>query len=168
MPQSNRNHLSGDSPIPGGEYDRDYGREQQGHPGDRPRSSGGYSGSYYGSDGYGSEVDYSASGSAPLSYRGRGPKGYVRSDERLREMICERLTDDPDIDASDVSIEVKNQVVKLSGSVNNRRSKYEIEELIEYIGGVQDIDNQLRLQSSQLRHGAPTGAPPATAASKRN
>jgi hypothetical protein len=28
-------------------------------------------------------------------FAGRGPKGYQRSDERIREDICERLADDP-------------------------------------------------------------------------
>jgi len=81
------------------------------------------------------------------SFRGRGPKGYERSDERLREMICERLTDDPQIDASEVSVEVTNKVVKLTGSVEERRIKYQIEDVIEQCGGVRDIDNQLRVQS---------------------
>jgi hypothetical protein len=81
------------------------------------------------------------------SFRGRGPRGYRRSDERLKELICERLTDDPRIDASDVSIEVKDQVVEISGAVDNRRTKYEIEEIVESFGGVQDIDNRLRVRS---------------------
>jgi BON domain len=82
------------------------------------------------------------------SYQGRGPKGYERSDERLKELICERLTDDPRIDASDVTVEVSQRVVKLRGTVDDRRTKYEIEELVERCGGVRDIDNQLRTQSA--------------------
>jgi len=82
-----------------------------------------------------------------LSHRGRGPKGYERSDERLKELICERLTDDPAIDASEVTIEITNKVVKLTGSVDERRIKYLIEDVIEQTGGVRDIDNQLRVQS---------------------
>src|SRR6185503_8363040 len=33
-------------------------------------------------------------------YAGRGPRGYQRTDERIREDVCDRLTDDPRIDAS--------------------------------------------------------------------
>jgi osmotically-inducible protein OsmY len=87
------------------------------------------------------------SGQWQQSHRGRGPKGYERSDERLKEMICERLTDDPNIDASEVTIEIDNKVVKLTGTVEDRRIKYMIEDAIEQIGGVRDIDNQLRVQS---------------------
>lgn len=85
------------------------------------------------------------------SFRGRGPKGYERSDERLKEMICERLTDDPRIDASEVNVEVTQKVVKLTGTVDDRRAKYQVEELIERCGGVKDIDNQLRVQSNRWR-----------------
>lgn len=105
----------------------------------------------YGSDQNFRGSDYSGS---QQSHRGRGPKGYTRSDERLKELICERLTDDPNIDASEVTIEVAGQSVKLTGTIDDRRAKYEIEEMVERIGGVKDIDNQLRVQSSQSRGGA--------------
>jgi osmotically-inducible protein OsmY len=48
-----------------------------------------------------------------------GPKGYERSDERLREVICERLTVDPDIDASDITVDVRNHAVTLRGLVDD-------------------------------------------------
>lgn len=78
------------------------------------------------------------------SYRGRGPTGYTRSDERLREIICERLTDDPHIDASEIEVDVQGQRVTLRGSVSDRRTKYEVEELVER-AGAREIENQLRV-----------------------
>jgi hypothetical protein len=36
-------------------------------------------------------MDYERQG----RHRGRGPKGYTRSDDRIREEVCDRLTDDP-------------------------------------------------------------------------
>ena len=98
------------------------------------------------------------SDTARVSHRGRGPKGYVRSEERLREMICECLTDDPWVDASDVSIEVSGQTVKLSGTVAERRAKHRIEDLIEQFG-VRDIDNQIRV-ASRPDSGRSTYSPP--------
>ena len=80
-------------------------------------------------------------------HRGRGPKGYMRSDERLLETICERLTDDPRIDAVDIEVDVKQQVVTLRGTVDRRHTKYAVEELVENCG-LRDIDNQLRVRSS--------------------
>ena len=37
----------------------------------------------------------------------RGPKDYQRSDERIREEICDRMTDDDSLDATDITIQVK-------------------------------------------------------------
>lgn len=107
-----------------------------------PRNGSGYRGSYYGADGY---------DSATVSHRGRGPKGYVRSDARLREIICEHLTDDPNIDASDITVEVRDQNVRLTGSIENRELQQEVEALIERIGGVKEIDNQLHPRMPQPR-----------------
>ena len=41
---------------------------------------------------------------AAADYRGRGPKGFQRSDERILEEVCERLSEDPQVDASDISV----------------------------------------------------------------
>ena len=77
------------------------------------------------------------------SFRGRGPKGYVRSDARLQEIICEGLSDDHEIDASNVSVEAKNGEVTLTGNVETRREKYLIEELVDQCGA-SAIHNQIR------------------------
>jgi osmotically-inducible protein OsmY len=78
-------------------------------------------------------------------HRGKGPKGYQRSDERLREMLCERLRDDPNIDASDVSVSVQNGLVTLEGTVDSRSTKIMIEDVAEQFG-VDDVQNNLRVQ----------------------
>jgi osmotically-inducible protein OsmY len=85
-------------------------------------------------------------GAASVSYRGRGPRGYTRSDERLLESVCEQLTDDPRIDAGDIEVEVKQQVVTLRGTVPDRRTKFAVEELVEN-AGARDIENQLRVNA---------------------
>ena len=78
----------------------------------------------------------------------RGPKGYQRSDERLKEDICERLIARWDIDSSEVSVDVQNGKVMLEGTVPDRRMRHEIENLVDDCYGVQDIENQVRVQSS--------------------
>lgn len=78
------------------------------------------------------------------SHRGRGPKGYMRSDSRLQELICEMLTDDPQIDASDVAVSVRNGEVTLTGFVDDRGTKFAIEYKIDRRFGVHEINNQLR------------------------
>jgi BON domain-containing protein len=72
------------------------------------------------------------------------PADWTPEDERLLETVCEQLTDDPRIDASDIEVEVKQQVVTLRGSVPDRRTKYAVEELVED-AGARDIENQLRV-----------------------
>src|SRR5690606_12683857 len=73
----------------------------------------------YGNDdsqrGYGSEGD-----DAMPNYRGRGPKGYKKSDELLTEQICEMLADSAEIDATDIEVQVKDGEVTLSGFVASR------------------------------------------------
>ena len=49
-----------------------------------------------------------------------GPKGYMRSDERLREDISERLMQAYDIDSSEVTVQVQGGKVVLEGTVPNR------------------------------------------------
>jgi hypothetical protein len=75
----------------------------------------------------------------------RGPKGYQRSDERLKEDISERMYANEQFDCSDVSVEVANGVVTLDGTVDDRYSKYMIEEMVDSIPGVKDVENRLRV-----------------------
>ncbi len=84
-----------------------------------------------------------------ISYRGRGPKGYRRADELLKEIICEQLTDDPFIDASDVSVDVEKSEVTLRGTVRDRRQKYAIEDLIADVSGVNEIHNYLSVADNE-------------------
>jgi osmotically-inducible protein OsmY len=81
-------------------------------------------------------------------YAGRGPRGYQRSDERIREDVNDRLTDDWYIDASDVEVSVNNCMVTLTGRVNSRDEKRRAEDIAECISGVTDISNQLRVGRS--------------------
>jgi hypothetical protein len=78
-----------------------------------------------------------------LSHRGRGPKGYQRSDELLHELICEQLIEDPFIDARNVSVEVRGAEVTLRGTVDTREQKYLIEDIVADTTGVAEIHNQL-------------------------
>ncbi len=79
-------------------------------------------------------------------HRGRGPKGYRRSDERIRELLCERLTRDPRIDASDIEVAVNNGEVTLTGFVTDRHSKWWAEELAHRCSGNEEVQNRLRVR----------------------
>jgi hypothetical protein len=95
---------------------------------------------------YGEGQQYgSPGGFSQGQHRGKGPKNYQRSDERVKEMLCERLHDDPDIDASEVTINVQGGKITLEGTVDSRRTKNAIEDVAEQIGS-QDVQNNLRVQ----------------------
>jgi BON domain len=97
-------------------------------------------------------------------FRGTRPRGYERSDERLRELICERLTD-ADIDATDIEVKVAQGTVTLEGSVRARWMKHQAEDLIDDLGGVKDIHNQLRVTARGEAAGSAAGTPAAGGAS---
>jgi osmotically-inducible protein OsmY len=78
-------------------------------------------------------------------HRGKGPRGYHRSDERIKEDVCDRLADNPMIDASDIEIKVNNAEVVLSGRVDNREDKRRAEDIAESVSGVSNVQNQLRV-----------------------
>jgi hypothetical protein len=76
---------------------------------------------------------------------GRGPKGYRRSDERIREEISDRLMVHPDVDASEIEVHVANGIVTLTGIVDNRHEKRLAEYVAEDALGVDDVDNRLKV-----------------------
>ena len=86
------------------------------------------------------------------SFQGRGPKGYQRSDDRIREEICDCMTDDPMLDASEIVVEVRQGEVMLSGSVTSREQKRRAEDVAEQISGVRDVTNQLRVTREPAGH----------------
>jgi osmotically-inducible protein OsmY len=81
--------------------------------------------------------------------RGRGPRGYQRSDERIYEQICERLTDDDRVDASEIEIRVTNGEVTLTGRVRGRNAKRRAADLAEGVAGVKDVHNAIRVSDEQ-------------------
>jgi hypothetical protein len=80
------------------------------------------------------------------TFAGRGPQGYRRSDERILEDVYEALTQDPDVDATMITAEVKNGEVTLKGTVPDRNAKRMAEEIAENCSGVKDVQNQLRVK----------------------
>jgi hypothetical protein len=127
----------------------------------------GYTGGAYGYGtsprdlGYELEAEYSdesaVSYERPRRYA-RGPKGYQRSDERIKEDISERLWAAHFIDSSDVTVEVKGGVVTLDGTVPNRYMRHVIENIADRCLGVQDIDNRVRVKNQQLQSQSQTTA----------
>lgn len=86
-------------------------------------------------------------------HRGKGPKGYVRTDERIKEDIHEKLTDDASIDASEIEVDVRSGEVFLKGTVRTRQEKRRAEDIIENVSGVKDVENHIKLQQENAQSG---------------
>jgi osmotically-inducible protein OsmY len=92
-------------------------------------------------------------GQSVESMRGKGPKGYRRSDERIQEELNDRLTDDHLLDASSIEVTVKNGEVTLSGTVQSKQDKRRAEDVAESLSGVSNVENKIRLSSRSERSG---------------
>ncbi|HEX2527350.1 MAG TPA: BON domain-containing protein [Geminicoccus sp.] len=140
---------------------QNYGREYRQEPGLGDRFGGfshvgggggdygswGAKGSYLGSGGTGQEAGTGRHDRPELQgeHRGRGPRGYRRSDQRILEDVSDRLTEDPSLDASDIEVGVDGSEVTLSGMVRRREDKRRAEDLAEQVSGVNHVQNNLRV-----------------------
>lgn len=79
-------------------------------------------------------------------HRGKGPKTYQRSDQRIIDDVNDVLTDDPYVDASDIEVNVTKGEVMLKGMVENKGIKRRVEDLVEDVSGVKHVENRLRLR----------------------
>lgn len=89
-------------------------------------------------------------------HRGRGPKGYQRSDTRIEEDINDRLTEDPDIDPSDIEIKVDAGEVTLDGTVDSKRAKRHAEDCCDSVSGVKHVQNNLRVKDKNAEGATPS------------
>ncbi len=103
--------------------------------------------SYGGARTYGREWRNAETWRVPGPFAGRGPKGYQRSDERIREDLSDRLTAHGLIDASDIEVRIQGGEVTLIGFVDSREAKRAAEDCAEDLPGVREVHNQLRIRS---------------------
>lgn len=81
-------------------------------------------------------------------HRGKGPKGYRRSDDRINEDVSDRLADDPFLDASEISVSVVDGEVTLDGTVEQRSDKRRAEDCTDSVSGVKHVQNNIRARPS--------------------
>jgi hypothetical protein len=84
-------------------------------------------------------------------HSGKGPKDYVRADARVLEDVCERLSEDDEVDASDIFVSVRNGEVTLEGTVIDRYTRRRAELVAATVRGVVDVHDRLRVQKGLLR-----------------
>ncbi len=81
-------------------------------------------------------------------HRGRGPANYTRSNERLLEDACERLTHDRYLNASNINVTADDNEITLDGTVDSRQAKRRAEDCVHDISGVKHVQNNLRIDDS--------------------
>jgi osmotically-inducible protein OsmY len=98
---------------------------------------------------YGGNENYGRYRTDTRSSRGRfsglGPRGYQRTDDRIREDVNDRLTQHGEIDATEIEVSVNQGEVTLSGTVDNRWTKRLAEDIVEEVSGVRNVVNLLRV-----------------------
>jgi BON domain len=162
-------------------YDRDRDERNRSEFSGRPDARGGFNGSGFGGDyardthrgGFGDDYardgGWSGGGRAdeyardpmtrgndgvrPVSYRGRGPKNWRPSDERIRETVNELLTDHDGVDATEVEVMVENCDVTLTGEVGSRWEKRLAEDIAASCRGVHDVHNRLKVSDREAQIG---------------
>ena len=83
------------------------------------------------------------------SYRGKGPKSFTRSDDQLRNDICQRLSDHDDVDATDIDVHVESGEATLIGTVPERPMKRLAEDCADACIGISNVQNNLRVAPSK-------------------
>lgn len=146
----------GGQPSSGEMYPNGYGTSGYAGGGGDYYGQGSRSGNF-GQGGYGTQAGAGPAGMGFL--RGDktrryapGPKGYKRSDERIKEDVSDRIFQMNMVDSSDVEVSVKGGEVTLTGSVPNRIMKWQLENMIDSLGGVTEVHNQLRVRREEQQH----------------
>lgn len=78
-------------------------------------------------------------------HRGRGPRGYRRSPQRIFEDVCDRLTETPWVDAGDIEVRVEGETVVLEGVVHDSRERAVVNDVVSGVPGVVRIVNHLHV-----------------------
>jgi hypothetical protein len=102
-------------------------REQATHAQDRPRAGGGQ--------------------------RGRGPRNEMRPDASIADDIYQRLTDDEELDASEILLSIEDGFVTLAGEVPEKWMKRRAEDVAAQARGVRDIRNRIRYDDGSASFG---------------
>lgn len=118
----------------------------QQHLGSDANGSGRMRASEYGYGGQGTRQESATPPANPGTHFGKGPKGYARSDDRIREDVNESLFTDHHVDASEIEVQVAQGEVTLTGTVRSREEKRRAEDRAAHCSGVHDVHNRIRVQ----------------------
>jgi osmotically-inducible protein OsmY len=78
-------------------------------------------------------------------HTGKGPEDDLDPDARIMADISQRLTEDPDTDASRVKVASREGLVTLTGEVSTAAQRARAEQLAGAVAGVQLVENRLQV-----------------------
>lgn len=81
-------------------------------------------------------------------YQGRGPKGWKRSDERIKDEVCSALKHSLEVDASELEVDVKDHCVYMKGSLPTKGMRIVAEDLVGSVPGVEDVFTQIKIKKA--------------------
>jgi osmotically-inducible protein OsmY len=70
----------------------------------------------------------------------------MKADHEIELIVMDELQWDPDLDATDIAVSVKNGVVTLAGFVKNYADKYEAESAAKRVAGVRGVANDIEVR----------------------
>jgi len=76
--------------------------------------------------------------------RSGGTESEHDPDERIRQDVCDRLTQFGPVDCITIDVDVADGVVMLRGDVAGRDVVERVEEVVRSVFGVRSVDNRLR------------------------
>ena len=70
----------------------------------------------------------------------------MKSDSEIERDVKQELRWDPDLDATDISASVKNEIVTLTGFVKRYSDRYEAEAAAKRVAGVVGVANDIEVR----------------------
>jgi len=67
------------------------------------------------------------------------------SDDKIYDQVRQKLANDPDVKGGGFDVTVKDGVVTLKGTVNDKNAREKAERLTKKVKGVTKVDNQLKI-----------------------
>jgi len=69
-------------------------------------------------------------------------------DDKIYDLVRQKLANDPDVKGGGLDVSVKNGVVTLKGVVHDEHAKEKAEKITKKVKGVTSVDNQLKIFGS--------------------
>ena len=71
-----------------------------------------------------------------------------KSDDKIYDLIIQKLANDPDVKGAGFDVAVKNGAVTLNGTVHDEKAREKAEKLTKKVKGVTSVTNQLKVSGA--------------------